>query len=145
MITIRAVTRRDRGAIRRLECACFGFERFFFGLWPRSGRRETNAWIAESDGNPTGYLIAYYRNLRGKPVMYVGGVGVLPKFRKQGIASQLMGAVLAQYPALWLHVRAKNSAATELYLKLGLHVNERLARFYSNNEDALVMETPEAV
>ena len=77
--------------------------------------------------------------------MYVGGVGVLPKFRKQGIASQLMGAVLAQYPALLLHVRANNVAATELYLKLGLHVNERLARFYSNNEDALVMETPEAV
>jgi ribosomal-protein-alanine N-acetyltransferase len=125
-----------------MECACFGFERLIFGLWPRAGRKESFTWIAEADGKPTGYLIAYNRNLRSNPVMYVGGVGVLPQYRKRGIASQLMGAVLARYPALWLHVRANNVAATELYLKLGMHVSQRLERFYSNGEAALVMQTP---
>ncbi|HEY3289361.1 MAG TPA: GNAT family N-acetyltransferase, partial [Anaerolineae bacterium] len=93
MTLIRPATPRDRSAIRRLEMACFGFERFLFGLWSRTGKQGVDAWVAESDGKPVGYLIAYSQKLTNIPTMYVGGVGVLPTFRKRGIASQLMSNV----------------------------------------------------
>ena len=141
MITVRIASQRDRGTVRRIECACFGYERFLFGLWPRTGRADSTTWIAESDGMPTGYVIAYDRHLNGMPIMYVGGVGVLPKNRKQGVASQLMKAVLAQHPRLWLHVRASNIAATALYLKLGMRIGQRIQQFYSNGDTALVMQS----
>lgn len=141
MTLIRPATRRDRGAIRRLEMSCFGFERFLFGLWSRTGKQGVDAWVAETDGKPTGYLIAYSHKLTQIPMMYVGSVGVLPNYRNRGIASQLMGVVLARYPELWLHVRASNTAATELYIKLGMCVSQRLPHFYSNGDDALIMQT----
>ena len=35
--------------------------------------------------------------------------------------------------------RASNAAAIALYEKLGMYVAERLPKFYSNGEDALIM------
>jgi ribosomal protein S18 acetylase RimI-like enzyme len=141
MTLIRPATSRDRGTIRRLEMSCFGFERFLFGLWSRTGKQGVDAWVAETDGKPTGYLIAYSQKLTHIPIMYVGGVGVIPTYRKRGIASQLMSNVLMRYPELWLHVRASNTAATKLYIKLGMVVSQRLPHFYSDGDDALIMQT----
>ena len=140
-LVIRRGVANDRGLVRRIECACFGRARFFFGLWPRTGRRDVAAWVAEIDGQPGGYLIAYEKEYGGKPVMYVGGVGVLPRFRKRGIGTQLMSAVLTQHLAIWLHVRAGNAAAVEMYSKIGMHKLQHIARFYSNGDDAVVMGT----
>jgi ribosomal protein S18 acetylase RimI-like enzyme len=52
---------------------------------------------------------------------------------------------MAVYPAIWLHVRAHNSAAIAMYLRLGLCQLHRLERFYSNGEAAIVMATPDLV
>jgi ribosomal protein S18 acetylase RimI-like enzyme len=49
--------------------------------------------------------------------------------------------VLAQHSKLWLHVRASNVAAIGLYEKLGMFELQRLAKFYSNGEDALILGT----
>jgi ribosomal-protein-alanine N-acetyltransferase len=138
---LRAAGRRDWHVICRLECACFGRKRLLFGLWPRTGRPGVRTWIAELNGSPVGYLICYASELEGRRVPYVGGIGVLPAFRQLGIATQLMRAVLAATPALWLHVRADNRAALNLYRKLNMRALRRMARFYSNGDDAIVMVT----
>ena len=44
-VTVRAATRKDRGAIRKIECACFGRSRFLLSLWPRTGACNVRSWI----------------------------------------------------------------------------------------------------
>ncbi len=140
---VRLAGRRDQLFVCRIECACFGWGRMLFGLWPRTGRPGVKTWIAEVDGKPAGYVITYARELDGRPVSYVGGIGVLPSFRQSGIATHLMSAVFLDHPTLWLHVRAANRAALNLYDKLDMRELRRLSRFYSNGEDAIVMVTPD--
>jgi len=138
-VRVREASRADRSVVRKMEATCFGWMRHFFGLSPKVGTSYSRAWIAEIDGRPAGYLIAYLKPLHGDKTLYVGGVGTLPPFRKRGVAEALMHEVFAVDGRMWLHVRASNAAAIKLYDKLGMRVAERLAKFYSNGEDALVM------
>lgn len=138
-VVVRAATRKDRGAIRRIECACFGRGRFLFGLWPRAGARDARSWIALVNGKPAGYLIAYQKQLGAQKRLYVGGVGVLPAMRGQHIGAKLTLEALLVDPATWLHVRASNAPAIRLYERLGLRIINRVTHFYANAEDALVM------
>lgn len=138
-VAVQEATRKDRGAIRRIECVCFGQMRFLFGLWPRAGARDVRTWIALVNGKPAGYLIAYQKQLGAQKRLYVGGVGVLPAQRGQRIGEKLMLEALMVDPATWLHVRATNAPAIRLYERLGLRMINRVMHFYSNGEDALVM------
>ena len=141
-LRIRPATRADRNAVRKMESACFGWMRNFFGLSPKVGNvgnSDARVWIADIDGQPAGYLISYLKPLHGEKTLYVGGVGTLPACRKRGVAEALMREVFAIDSRVWLHVRASNAAAIKLYDKLGMHIAERLPKFYSNGEDALVM------
>ena len=140
-VRIELATARDRSVVRRIECECFGLARFVFGLWPRTGRGDTLTWIATTGDRVAGYLIAYQKELDDRPVMYVGGVGVSRHYRQHGIGKQLMKAVLAEHDSLWLHVRAQNVAAINLYHRLGMCQLRRLEQFYSNGDDAIVMAT----
>jgi len=140
-LNVRLATWRDWIKICRMECACFGRARLINGLWSRVGEYGVTTWIAEAGNKPAGYLIAYKKELDGKDVQYVGGVGVMPSHRKSGIGTLLMHAVMADHHPVWLHVRANNVAAIRLYWKLGLLELRRIARFYSNGDDALVMAT----
>ncbi len=138
-VTVRPATRKDRGAIRKMECASFGRGRFLFGLWNRAGARDARSWVALVNGKPAGYLIAYQKPLGAQKRLYVGGVGVLPAMRGQRIGEKLMLEALLLDPATWLHVRASNAPAIRLYERLGMRVINRVMHFYSNGEDALVM------
>lgn len=138
-VTVRPATRKDRGAIRKIECASFGRGRFLFGLWNRAGARDTRTWVALVNDKPAGYLIAYQKPLGAQKRLYVGGVGVLPAMRGHRIGEKLMLEALLLDPATWLHVRASNAPAIKLYERLGMRVINRVMHFYSNGEDALVM------
>lgn len=142
-ITVRTATSRDRGVILRMECACFGHARILFGLWQRVAKKDTFTIVGEVNGVPAGYLIAYQHDLDGQPVMYVGGVGVLPQYRRNGLGKRMMQALLVNQTPLWLHVRAGNVPAIAMYRQLGMRARQRLSRFYSNGDDALIMVTPD--
>lgn len=77
--------------------------------------------------------------------MYVGGVGVLPRYRQCGIGTRLMNAVLAAYGSVWLHVRAGNLPAIALYRSLGMQQVRRLNAFYADGDDAFVLATPDLI
>ena len=75
----------------------------------------------------------------------ITNVAVLPEYRRRGIASSLIGAMIREGKALsldllTLEVRRSNTAAQELYKKFGFEVIGERKQYYSDNrEDALIM------
>ncbi|AQY51171.1 hypothetical protein UE46_08990 [Listeria weihenstephanensis] len=71
-----------------------------------------------------GIALTGNRILGGKHVSWIGGIAVVPKFRKQGLSRKLMNALLENDKAngieqAWLEVISENTPARDLYLKLG--------------------------
>ena len=68
---------------------------------------------------------------------------VKPSFRRRGIASLLLGELLAQIKGqtkkVFLEVRSSNLYAQSLYKKWGFATLSVRKKYYSDGEDALVM------
>lgn len=98
-------------------------------------------FVARDDKNITGY--AGFWNVAGEGD--ITNVAVLPEFRRQGIGSRLIEAIIKQaaelkLELLTLEVRRSNIAAQMLYSKYGFEVIGERKRYYSDNrEDALIM------
>ncbi len=75
-------------------------------------------------------------------VGWIATLGVLPAYRRQGIASALLQACEQGLglPALRLSVRRSNQAALALYYDHGYHLVDVWAGYYHDKEDALVLE-----
>jgi ribosomal protein S18 acetylase RimI-like enzyme len=82
-------------------------------------------WVACSDGDPVGYLIAWrQRNRR----CYIAGIAVSKKFRGQGIGAQLIKRAQNFYRRrdfrwMWLDVDV-NNAAQWLYYRMGFRITK---------------------
>lgn len=72
--------------------------------------------VVDVDGHIAGYLLR--RNTGG--IIDILRVGVLPAYRRKGIARQLLTAALG--PRTILLVRKDNDAAIKLYLELGFAI-----------------------
>lgn len=75
---------------------------------------------------------------------YIANVAVDPKYRRQGVAGELLGAFLrfgrVNLSFLTLEVRVSNEAAVALYRKYGFQVAGRRKQYYdAPREDALIM------
>ena len=77
--------------------------------------------------------------------LHINNVAVRPEFRRQGIAAELLTAVLGAGRShgarlAFLEVRARNAAAQGLYQSRGFQVAGRRKRYYNQPvEDALLM------
>ena len=73
---------------------------------------------------------------------WVTSLGVLPDFRRRGIAQELLEKCEAALgmPIIRLSVRASNQAAVNLYLNAGYHQVNRWKKYYGGGEDGLVFE-----
>ncbi len=97
--------------------------------------------VAELSGKIVGYVISLIR--RGY-LCHVISIAVHPKYRRRGIATQLMIATeeLARKlgsKLMRLEVRVSNHAARKLYEKLGFSESYVIGRYYRNGEPAVVM------
>ncbi len=98
-------------------------------------------FVARDDGKCVGY--AGFWNVSGEGG--ITNVAVLPKYRRRGIASALIGAMIREANTLslgllTLEVRRSNAAAQSLYKKFGFEIIGERKRYYSDNrEDALIM------
>lgn len=73
---------------------------------------------------------------------WVSTLGVLPQYRRKGIAEALLEACEAEldFPRIRLSVRRTNDPALGLYKKVGYQMVDIWRNYYNNGEDALVLE-----
>ncbi|MBI5837136.1 MAG: ribosomal protein S18-alanine N-acetyltransferase [Candidatus Eisenbacteria bacterium] len=122
--------------------------RIFVDPWPESAFRNELAdpllsWVrvARRDGLLAGYLVAW----RVSVEVHLTNVGVVPEFRRQGVAQALLDDLLAEADRMraemiTLEVRASNLAAIALYERNGFRRMGVRRRYYTvGREDALVM------
>jgi ribosomal-protein-alanine N-acetyltransferase len=106
------------------------------------------AWIAEAgtknEARAVGFLVAQ----NGGTEWELENIAVLPECRRQGVACELLSALLAQARSLLaerilLEVRASNQAAIRLYETSDFHRLARRRDYYRNpSEDAIVFVLP---
>lgn len=95
---------------------------------------------ASAKAGPVGYAVI----AMDEGMSHLMNIAVLPEFRSQGVASQLMLAaeVISTewgYKRMCLEVRGSNRHARDLYSKMGFIYRSRKTAYYANGEDALVL------
>lgn len=109
--------------------------------------------VAEIDGKIVGYNIVRIERSsmspwkpRTKSKGHVISIAVLPDYRRRNIGVKLMLFVLDKLIKLGsikkvtLEVRQSNEGAIKMYQKMSFTSSKILSRYYSDGEDALLME-----
>jgi ribosomal protein S18 acetylase RimI-like enzyme len=131
----------DLGHLRRVEQACFPQD-----AWPLLDLMAVLTWPevirlkAVIDGQMVGFIAGDPR--RSENMAWIATLGVLPEFRRRGIARALLLACekLLGTPRLRLCVRVDNAGAIRLYEQEGYLRVGLWKKYYNNGGDALVME-----
>ncbi|MFX0169070.1 MAG: GNAT family N-acetyltransferase [Candidatus Hodarchaeota archaeon] len=123
-------------------------EHFFLEIY----ERYSNAFfVVETEGKLIGYIMCRMEGgvsnfgLRWVRRGHIVSVAVLPDFRRQGLATELIQqsirAMTTEYKAreVILEVRVTNLAAIKLYEKLGFQRIRTLSSYYRNGENAQLM------
>lgn len=139
---IRLMTLDDMEQVVAIDQASFSLP------WPAKSFRfeitdnpASRAWVAESDGKIISMIVAWMF----VDEVHIATIATHPDFRRQGIASGLLIHTLQSVmsegaKSSFLEVRAGNTAAQEMYRKLGFEESGRRPRYYKNNdEDAILM------
>jgi len=125
-LRIRAATRRDEPALRRLsndawvDTAEANFSRAdeIAELFAEEGRL---VLLAESEGKPMGYLSAVQLGR----TLGIEEVAVLPQSRRMGVGRALLGHAMAKTQGAVLSVSEANKPARALYRSLGFRQTAR--------------------
>ncbi|MDL2233540.1 ribosomal protein S18-alanine N-acetyltransferase [Ruminococcaceae bacterium OttesenSCG-928-L11] len=140
-ISIAPMTEETVASVARLEQACFSHPWSLSGLQAELSKPESVFLTASIAGEIAGYTGIHHILDEG----YITNVAVFPQFRRQGVATALMEAILAygsahQLAFITLEVRVSNHNAIALYEKLGFTIEGTRKRFYQTpTEDALIM------
>lgn len=138
---IQTATLLDLNALRRLEHACFEKD-----AWPILDLAAVLTWPevirlkAVEDDQMIGFVAGDPRSSQN--VAWIATIGVDPGYQRRGIGRMLLRACEAQIklPRIKLSVRASNHGAIALYEAEGYRFVDLWRNYYSDNEDALVME-----
>ena len=133
---------RDYTQLNYLERICFQPDDIW-PFWDLIGVLTLPGLIrlkAVIDGRMVGFIGGERDNSRS--IGWVTTLGVLPAFRRNGIAQALLSKCEKQLamPSIRLSVRASNQAAVGLYEASGYVMLERWQKYYVGGEDALVFE-----
>ena len=109
--------------------------------------------VAEIDGKVVGYIITRVEKgslspwrPRNKSRAHVISVAVSPDYRRRGVGEQMMEYTLKRVEEIGnidkitLEVRVSNIAAINMYKKLNYVADKILSHYYSDGEDAYLMQ-----
>ncbi len=131
----------DLSALLKLERACFKND-----SWPLLDLMAVLTFSdvvrlkAVVDGRMVGFVAGDPRHSRG--FSWIATIGVLPEFRRRGIAREMLRACEAglHTPRIRLCVRPENEAAIRLYEQEGYQQIDIWRKYYRDGGDAFVME-----
>ena len=136
---------RDLRVLRRLEKICFPED-----AWPLLdligvlSLPNVVRLKAISSGNPDSEeMIGFVAgDKRSSALGWIATIGVLPAYRRQGVAAALLRACEAQLAVerIRLSVRLGNTSAIRLYEKFGYQRVDVWPKYYQDGTDALVFE-----
>ncbi len=133
---------RDLGDLRRLERACFELDAWpLFDLIAVLSFPGIIRLKAAAEGKMAGFVATDLR--RGQDLAWIVTIGVMPEFRRRGMARALLHACEARLKgvkAIRLSVRRSNQAAIELYQREGYTQVDVWGNYYIGGEDALILE-----
>ena len=102
---------------------------------------------------PEGFLVAkinkeivgYAIGEKNKDLGLIVSVAVKKEWRRKGIGRKLVEKLLENFKKegmkiIFLHVREENKEAINFYLALGFKIRELVENYYSNRENAYLME-----
>ncbi len=139
--TIETASWRDLNALRQLENICFPKDSWplldLIGVltYPNIVRLK-----AVASNQMVGFIAGDRREKN--ELGWIATIGVLPEYRRLGIASALILECEARLetPRIRLNVRRSNQGAIELYKLLGYRSVSTWPGYYQDGEDALIFE-----
>ena len=143
-ITYKPLDAAHAGAVATLESLVMGSDAWSEALVADELPRADRVWWAAYEGEA---LAGYAGGWIVDGQVQILKVGVDPAMRRGGIARELLAHVAADARDLGasrcsLEVRAGNVGAQELYSALGFRSLGVRPRYYSDGEDAVIMEGP---
>jgi ribosomal-protein-alanine N-acetyltransferase len=137
---VRRCREQDLDQVLVIERICFkqpyDYLTFFYFLT----KEPEGFYVAEENGHILGYAIFSSKNNRGNII----SIGVLPEFRRMRIGGKLLEEGLnflsRKVEEVELQVRVGNREAIDFYRRFGFREKGRIYNYYSDGEDALVMQ-----
>jgi ribosomal-protein-alanine N-acetyltransferase len=138
---IRPFLRRHLERVLTIEDACFPDDAYprelFLELYRECGR---HFFVALRSRRIVGYAVAS----AGEEGAEIVSIAVLPEHRRAGVATALLRHVIsrlrrARVRLVTLMVRTDNLAAIRFYRGLGFRAAGRIARYYEDRSDGLLM------
>jgi N-alpha-acetyltransferase 10/11 len=132
---------RDLFAVQEIERSCFQEDAWpLIELMAALTFPNIVRFKAVNKEKMAGFIAGDIR--RNEQIGWIMTVGVLPQYRRQGVAEELMAKCeqVMQMPLVKLSVRRSNDAAIQLYQKLGYTQVEVWNKYYHDGEDGIVME-----
>lgn len=131
----------DLNSLRKLEHACFEKD-----AWPLLDLIAVLTWPdvirlkAVEEGEMIGFVACDPRP--SQSAAWIATIAVDPRWQRRGIGRMLLHACeeKVSQPRMKLSVRMTNYGAISLYEKEGYQTVDVWGRYYSDEEDALVME-----
>ncbi len=157
-ITYKPLDAAHAEAVAAMESQVMGSDAWNAALVADELPRQDRTWWAayastEEPGSETDdasrsqQLVGYAGGMIVDGQVQILKIGTDPAWRRRGIARQLISRVASDARDLGattcsLEVRASNTGAQAFYESLGMHVIGKRPRYYSDREDAVIMEGP---
>ena len=138
---IQTANLRDLNALRKLEAVCFPQDAWpLLDLIGALSLPNVLRLKAVDQGRMVGFIAADLRP--GQELAWIATVGVLPEYRRRGVATALLQACeeRLQVSKVRLNVRVSNKGALALYHERGYAEVGVWPGYYQDAEDALVLE-----
>lgn len=141
-ISIRLVREKDLQKIYEIEIKSFKTPYSFFTLQTLFWFNRECFYVAELEEKVVGFIVG---DLRSYSHGHVVSIAVDDQYRGKGIGTCLMKTLVEKFKKMGvkivrLEVAVSNTAAQSIYKKMGFKIVDCIKKYYSNGEDALIME-----